>query len=73
MTELLDKAIAAARTLAADEQDEVARLILSMSNAQAPEPLRADHTAAVAEGLEQAKRGQFASDDAVAKALRRFG
>ena len=30
-----------------------------------------DHRAAVLEGLEQARRGEFASDDAVDKLLRR--
>lgn len=74
MTELLENAIEAARRLPPEAQDEIARAILHFAEAdQAPEPIPAGHLAAVIEGLEQARRREFASDAEVAEAFQRFG
>jgi predicted transcriptional regulator len=73
MTKLLEQAIEAVRRLPADSQDDIARTILHLAGSEAEaEPLDAAHLAAVLEGLAQAKRGEFATDDEVEAAFRRF-
>lgn len=73
MTKLLDKALDAVRKLSAHEQDEIARamLVLAEQNDE-PEPVDPAHLPAVLEGLAQAKRREFASDEEVETAFRRF-
>jgi hypothetical protein len=74
MTKLLDKALEAVRRLPPDSQDQIALAMLSLSgNEEAPEKIDADHLPAVLEGLAQAKRRQFASDQEIETAFRRFG
>ena len=73
MTKLLEQAIAAVRRLPAASQDDIARAILSLANSEVePEPVDPTHLPAVLEGLAQAKRREFASDDELEAAFRRF-
>lgn len=72
MTKLLDEAVDAARKMSPAEQDAIARLILDMYDEGPPEPIPAEHRAAVLEGLRQARRGEFASDEEVEDAFLSF-
>jgi predicted transcriptional regulator len=72
MTKLLEQALGAVSALSPEEQDEIARMMLAMSGEQAPETIDPAHLSAVLEGLDQARRGEFASDEEVAAAFRRF-
>ena len=73
MTKLLELAIEAVRRLPAASQDDIARAILSLAGSEVePEPVDPAHLAAVLEGLAQAKRREFASDDELEAAFRRF-
>ena len=73
MTELLEQAIEAVRGLPAEAQDEIARAILHLAGSETEaEPVDPAHLAAVLEGLAQAKRREFATDDEVETAFRRF-
>jgi predicted transcriptional regulator len=67
MTKLLEEAIKKVRELPASEQDEAAEMLLSLA-ARAAEPVRLDDEtrAAIREGREQARRGEFASDEEMA-------
>jgi hypothetical protein len=71
---LLEQAIEAVRRrLSADSQDDIARTILHPAESEAEaEPIDPTHLAAVLEGLAQAKRREFAPDDEVEVAFRRF-
>jgi hypothetical protein len=72
MTDLLDKAIAKARRLPAAEQDEIAEMILMITSETGEVVVLDPETrAAVEDGLEQARRGAFASDEKVAAAFHR--
>jgi len=73
MTKLLDQALDAVRQLPSERQDEIARAMLSLAGSEAePEPIDPAHLSAVLEGLAQARHRQFASDDDVQAAFRRF-
>lgn len=74
MNQLLDKALKAVRSLPEDEQDEIARLMLHLARGDGPEE-RIDpaHLPEVLNGLEQARRGEFATEAEVEAAWRRFG
>jgi Ca2+-binding EF-hand superfamily protein len=73
MTKLLERALEAVRKLPADSQDEIARAMLNLAgNNGDPEIIDADHLPAVMEGLAQARRREFATDEEVEAALRRF-
>ncbi len=73
MTELLEQAIEAVRRLSADSQDDIARTILHLAASEvAAEPVDPAHLPAVLEGLAQAKRHEFATDDEVEATFRRF-
>jgi hypothetical protein len=73
MTKLLERAIEAMRRLSADAQDDIARTILHLAGSEVEtEPVDPAHLAAVLEGLAQAKRHEFATDDEVEAAFRRF-
>lgn len=70
---LLEQAVTIVSSLAPEEQDEIAAMMLAMSAAEAPEPVDPAHLPAVLEGLAQAKRGQFATgEEVLAAALRRM-
>jgi hypothetical protein len=72
MSELLKKAISAVTKLPDVDQDEIARMMLAMSADDGIAAVPPDHAEAVAEGLQQARAGNLASDDAVKSAWRRF-
>ena len=67
MTQLLDRAIAAARRLPPEAQDEIARSLLLLTGEDSePVRLTEEERAAVAEGRAAVAAGQFASDEEVA-------
>jgi DNA-binding transcriptional regulator YdaS (Cro superfamily) len=73
MTKLLEQAIEAVRRLPAESQDDIARAILHLARSELEaEPIDAHHLAAVLEGLAQAERREFVTDDEVEEAFRRF-
>ena len=73
MTKLLDKALEAVRRLPPSSQDEIARAMLNLAgNEGEPETIDPAHLPSVLEGLAQAKRGQFATDEEIEAAFRRF-
>jgi hypothetical protein len=73
MTKLLEQALEAVRRLPPDTQDEIARAMLNLAgDGGQPEEIDPAHLPAVLEGLAQAKRRQFATDDEVEAAFRRF-
>ena len=73
MTKLLDRAVEAVRGLPAAAQDEVAHAMLALaSDSDDIEAIDPAHLAGVLEGLAQAQRREFASDEQVEAAFRRF-
>jgi hypothetical protein len=73
MTKLLERAIEAVRRLPPDNQDEIARAMLTLAgNDGEPESIDPAHLPDVLESLAQAKRRQFATDAEVEAAFRRF-
>lgn len=67
MTDLLEKAVAAARGLPPDVQDEIARLVLMIAADEEPElvVLSSAERAAIAASKAAAARGEFATDEQV--------
>jgi len=61
MTEILDRAIAEARTLSAEDQDALGAVLLSLAEEwpNRVDDLDEETRAAIREGLAQAKRGEF--------------
>jgi hypothetical protein len=73
MTKLLDEAVEAVRRLPPGSQDEIARAMLTLAGGEGePEAVDSAHLPAVLEGLAQANRRQFATDEEVEAAFRRF-
>ena len=73
MTKLLEKALEAVRRLPPESQDEIALAMLTLSDGGGdPEEVDPSHLSAVLAGLAQAKRREFASDEEVEAAFRRF-
>lgn len=74
MTKLLEEAIQKVRELPEADQNEAAEMLLSVAS-KANEPIRLDEEtrAAVRDGLQQAERGEFVSDDDMAAFFRRHG
>ena len=73
MTKLLEKALDAVRRLPPETQDAIARAMLDIVAGDAePEPVDPANLSAVLEGLVQAKRREFATDDEIEAAFRRF-
>ena len=73
MTKLLEKALEAVRRLPPDSQDEIALAMLTLTGSESElEEIDPAHLPAVLEGLAQAKRRQFATDEEVEAAFRRF-
>jgi predicted transcriptional regulator len=74
MTRLLEIAIEQVRSLANDEQDEAAEILLSLiAKRHEPVPLDKKTRAAIEEGLDQARRGEFVSDEDMAAFFKRHG
>jgi hypothetical protein len=67
MTDLLDRAIAAARSLPPDAQDHIARLVLELASDedQAVIQLTPEEAASFDESFAQAARGEFATDEQI--------
>ena len=74
MSKLFEDAIEKVRKLPESDQDEAAEMLLSVASRGA-EPVQLDAVtlAAVNEGREQARRGEFASDEDMAALFRRHG
>jgi predicted transcriptional regulator len=74
MTKLLERAIERMRELPAQDQDALANALLSLAGEPTPVVALDDDTrAAVTEGLGQAQRGDFVSDEEVRNAEKRRG
>ena len=68
MTDSLEKAIAVTRALPPDRQDDLARLMMLYAGQDGDDPVCAltpDEEAALRIGIEQADRGQLATDEQV--------
>jgi hypothetical protein len=67
MTELLDRALAAARSLPADAQDDIAHVVLRLTGADDEPPvlLTPEEHAAIAASKAAAAHGEFATDEQV--------
>ena len=64
MTKLLDQALEIARSLPADAQDDIARIVLQLAGADAASPvvLSEDEKTAIGASKEAAARGEFATE-----------
>jgi len=74
MTKLLEEAIKKVRELPEADQDEAAEILLSVASKRG-EPVRLDDEtrAAIREGRDQARRGEFVSDEEMAAFFKRHG
>ena len=74
MTKLLEEAIEKVRQLPEADQDEAAEMLLSVASKK-NEPVQLDDEtrAAILEGREQARRGEFVSDEDMAAFFQRHG
>jgi predicted transcriptional regulator len=73
MTKLFEKAIAKVRELPAEDQDAVAVAVLSMAEETLIVALDDETRAAIREGLEQARRGEFVPDEEIEALWKRHG
>ncbi len=72
MTDLLEKAVAAVRQMPTAEQDNIARVMLSMAKMAEPLDIEPEHLPAVMVGLAQADRGEFVEGEAAEIVARAF-
>jgi hypothetical protein len=73
MTKLLEKAIAQARALPPEDQDTLAAVLLAMTDeGGGVAPLDDEARAAIREGLEQARRGEFVPEVEIAALWKRL-
>jgi hypothetical protein len=75
MTRILDKAIAKVRALPAEDQDVLGAVILALADEKLSRigELDDETRAAVREGLEQARRGEFTADEEIEALWQRLG
>jgi len=75
VTKILEHAIAKARSLPAEDQDVLGAIMLALSDESLTEvgELDDETRAAVQEGIDQAKRGEFVSEDEIAALWQRLG
>jgi predicted transcriptional regulator len=75
MTEILDRAIAKARTLSAEDQDALGAVLLSLAEEwpNRTDDLDEETRAAIREGLAQAKRGEFVAEQDIQALWKRYG
>jgi hypothetical protein len=74
MTKALEQAIAKIRELPEADQDLAADFLFALAEKQSePETLDAETRAAILEGLAQAERGEFVSDEEMAAFFRQRG
>jgi predicted transcriptional regulator len=74
MTKILDQAIAKARKLPDEDQDIIGAVILALADEELTRvgDLDEETRAAVRDGLEQARRGEFAPDEEIAALWQRL-
>jgi hypothetical protein len=65
MTKLLEEAVEELRTLPEDEQNRAAQALLAFTRERAEYTLDDDQVAGIQHAMQQADRGEFASDAAV--------
>ena len=70
MTKLLDEAIKRVRELPEADQDEAAQILFSLAARARPVTLDEETRAAVEEGRQQARQGEFATPDQIARLFR---
>jgi predicted transcriptional regulator len=73
MTKLLELAIEQARKLSDEEQDALAQALLAMIGEEPVAPIDDETRAAILEGLEQARRGEFVPDEEIQALWKRHG
>jgi hypothetical protein len=75
MTKLLDEALEAVRLLPPDDQDEIARVMMTLAglDAAAPISLSPEEREAISRSKEAAARGEFATDDEVRAIWKKHG
>lgn len=73
MTKLLDEALEAVRKLPPAAQDDVARMLLSLSGDVEPYRLTDEERAAIARSKEEAARGEFVPDETVEDFWKKLG
>jgi predicted transcriptional regulator len=74
MIKVLEQAIEKIKELPEDQQAYVAEVLEQIAAAGSGElEVPEDHRAAVLEGLDQAKRGEFVSDEEMAALWKKFG
>jgi hypothetical protein len=72
MTKLLQKALEAVQALPPADQNYIAEAMLALARQDEPEEIDPAHLSDVLESLAQAKRREFATDEEVEVAFRRF-
>ena len=73
MTKFFAEAVAAVSQLPDKQQDEIARLMLHMIEADGDaEEIDPAHLPGILEALDQIKRGEFATDEEIEEAFRQF-
>ena len=72
MTKLLESAVQAVRSLDEADQDWIASAILNLAGSVPAEPIEPGHLNDVEAGLDEARRGVFASEDEIEAAFGRF-
>ena len=72
MPATIDQAIEALRHASPQRQSEIADYVIQLAG-DAPEDIDPAALPAVLEGMAQAKRGEFATDEQVAEVFARFG
>ena len=72
MTKLLEKGIEAVRALPADRQDMAGELLLSLAKSGAQYRLTAEQLEDVKLAVAEADRGEFASEQEMAEAWKKF-
>ena len=73
MTKLFEEGIQAVRELPADRQDMAGELLLALAASEPQYPLTAEQVEDLRLALEEADRGEFASEAEVAETWKKFG
>lgn len=69
MTKLLEEAIAKLKTLSDEQQDRVAELLLHLAEGEAEFELTQEQIEGIEIAMQQADRGEFATQEEVRRAL----
>ena len=73
MTKLLEQGIEAARALAPEQQDMAGELLLSLAAREPTYRLTAEQLEDVKLAIAEANRGDFATDEEMARTWKKFG